>query len=271
VEPRTENEPSRAAGRVETVQTVFDAFARRDVVRMLEFIHPHFRLWVVTSAVTRGGRPYVGHAGVRQYVADATRLWRELELLPARFEPMDEAVVVVGEVHARGSAGELRQPAVWTWKFRDALVIDCRVDSEVSAAREALGDASTIEELLREYIAAFNQRQPEMMIALSDPGIVNYPTAISRGNRHGYVGHRGLRNWIADVLGNDPGHTIEIRAIQKVEAERWAVLGELLIDQHSVSPFASLFDVSADGMITDVREYLSEETLLRELGHLPAT
>jgi ketosteroid isomerase-like protein len=270
VQPRSDMEPLGGAERVETVDRVFEAFARRDLDGVLEFLHPQVRLWVVTSTVTRDGRPYVGHAGIREYFADATRIWRELELLPVRFEAVDEAVIVVGEVHARGPAGELRQPAVWSWKFRDGLVIDCRVDSDVTAAREALGDATATEELLRAYVAAFNERHPEEMIALSDPSIVNYPTAISHGSRRGYVGHRGLRTWIDDVLTNDPGHTIRVRSIQKIEADRWAVLGELFIDRLPVSPFASLIEVSAGGMITEVREYLSEESLLRELGHLPS-
>jgi ketosteroid isomerase-like protein len=266
------NDPARSESwqHIDTVKRVFDAFAQRDIERALEFIHPHVRLWVVTSAVTRGGRPYVGHEGMRQYFEDANRLWEELDLLPIEFDAAGPAIIVVGEVRARGAAGQLRQPAVWTWQFRDRLVIDCRVDSDVGAAREALGDAKTIEELIRDYIGAFNRRDAEAMIVLTDPNIVNYPTAISRGGRGGNVGHRGLRNWIGDVLANDPGHTILAREIRKLDTDRWAVLGELVIDQLPVSPFASLIGVSGGGTITEIREYLSEERLLRELGHLPS-
>ena len=55
--------------------------------------------------------------------------------------------------------------------------------------------------------------------------------------------------------------------MRKLENERWALLGEL-VDELPVSPFASLVRVGR-GLITEAREYLSEESLLREVGHLP--
>jgi ketosteroid isomerase-like protein len=265
-----EPESSGGSQHIDTVRRVFGAFARRDLDGALALMHPHVRLWVVTSAVTRGGRPYIGHDGVRRYFEDANRVWDELELRPIEFDAVEDAIIVQGEVHARGPAGALRETAVWTWKFRDDLVIDCRVDSDITAARGAIGDAKTIEELVRGYVAAFNQRDADAMIVLSDPGIVNYPIALSHGTRGGYLGHRGLRTWIGEMVANDPGHAIVARDVQKLDAGRWAVLGELIIDQQPVSPFASVIDVSRGGMITEVREYLSEETLLREVGHLPS-
>jgi len=56
------------------VKRAFDAFARRDMEGALEFIHPDVRLWLVTAAVTRGGRPYVGHEGLREYARDVEQL-----------------------------------------------------------------------------------------------------------------------------------------------------------------------------------------------------
>ena len=46
------------------------------------------------------------------------------------------------------------------------------------------------------------------------------------------------------------------------------MLGEVTIDDVPVSPFASLIGV-AGGLITEAREYLSEESLLRHFGYLP--
>ena len=71
---------------VETVKRAFDAFARRDMEGALDFIHPDVRLWLVTAAVTRGGRPYVGHEGLREYARDVEQLWREIELRPVEFD-----------------------------------------------------------------------------------------------------------------------------------------------------------------------------------------
>jgi len=119
-------------------------------------------------------------------------------------------VVVLGEVVARGAGGALRQPTVWSWKLSEGLVVECRVDSSVRAAREALGEAQAVEDLLREYIAAFNRREAEGMVVLTDPAVVSYPAAIARIRRK-YVSHQ----------------------------------------------------------IVEGREYLSEENMLRDLGHLP--
>jgi hypothetical protein len=194
-------------------------------------------------------------------------MWKALELVPVEFDQFGQAVVVLGEVRASGPAGELRQPAVWTWKFTNGLVIDCRVDSDVRAAREALGRSETVERMLHGYVAAFNRRDTEAMLALADPAIVTHPVVISRSSRQ-YLGHQGLRNWIRDLLSSEVAYTIEPHEIRKLENDRWAVLGELLIDDEPISPFASLVAI-ARGQITESREYLSEEALLRELGHLP--
>lgn len=249
------------------VRQVFDAFARRDIQGALVLMHPQVRLWVLTGAIAREGRPYVGHDGIWEYFSDADRLWQALELRPIEIYESGEAVVALGEVHAHGAAGELTQPTVWTWKFTEGLVIDCRVDSDLTAARNALGEAKTVEDLLRGFVAAFNRREAEAMIALADPTIVTYPSKASRTSRR-YIGHEGLRHWIRDVLANDQGQTIAAREVRKLEDQRWALLGELTVDAEPLSPFVSLFGVTR-GLITETREYLSEESLLRELDYLP--
>jgi ketosteroid isomerase-like protein len=253
--------------KIETVKRVFEAFGRRDIDAVLRFMHAQVRLWVVTAAVTRDGRPYVGHEGIREYAGDVERVWEELDLRPIEFDQVGDAIVVLGEVRARGPAGALREPTVWTWKFSGGLVIDCRVDSDVRAARDALGRSQTVEDLLRGYIAAFNRRDPDAMTALADPAVVTYPSPIIRANRK-YVGHQGLHHWIRDVRSHDYGHTFVAREVRQLEPQRWAVLGEVTIDDVPISPFASLVSV-ANGLITEAREYLSEESLLRHFGHLP--
>jgi ketosteroid isomerase-like protein len=262
-------EPASAevADRVETVRQVFDAFGRRDIERVLTFMHPRVRLWSVTAAVTRQGRPYVGHDGIREYARDVDRVWRELELLPIDFQVLGQAILSVGEVRARGGAGELRQQTVWTWRFSDGLVVECRVDSDVRAAREALGESSAVDDLLRAYISAFNRRDLQAMTALTDPAFVNQPWSVSQTTRK-YLGHQGLRDWIRHVDALHGGHTVEPREVRKLEDTQWALLGRLLVDDEAVSPFACLFGVSR-GLIADAREYLTEESLLVELGYLP--
>jgi len=252
--------------RIAIVKRIFEAFGRREIDAALTGMHPHVRLWVVTAAVTRGGRPYAGHDGVREYMHDADRLWQVLELSPIEFEEVGEAIIVLGEVRARGPAGELREPAVWTWKFRDGLVIDCRVDSDVRAARAALGQSRTVEDLVRGYVAAFNRRDVDEMITLADPAIVNYPSVVTPGSRR-YIGHQGLLNWMRDVKAEDSGRRLGAHEVRRLEEQHWALLGDLLVDGVPVGSFASLLGV-ARGLITEVREYRTEENLLDELPRL---
>jgi ketosteroid isomerase-like protein len=126
---------------IETVKRLFDAFERRDIEAALEFLHPAIRLIPVTAHFARGGRAYEGHDGIREYMLDVDRLWHEVKLVPREFEAVGHAVVVIGEVHARGPRGELSEPTVWTWKMRDGLAVEGRVHSDVRSAREALGES----------------------------------------------------------------------------------------------------------------------------------
>src|SRR6266699_2834969 len=96
--PEGEDVLAEGSRRIERVKSAFDAFARRDVDRLLAFLHPHVRLWVVTAAVAREGHPYIGHAGIRQYTHDVERVWQELDLQPIEFDDVGDAIVVLGEV-----------------------------------------------------------------------------------------------------------------------------------------------------------------------------
>jgi ketosteroid isomerase-like protein len=125
---------------VELVKRLFEAFARRDVEAALELLAPDVRFMPITAHAARGGEPYVGHAGIREYFEDVAALWQELDLVPLEYEAVLGVVVVIGEVHARGPSGELRAPAVWTWMLRNGLIVEGSVHSDVNSALEALGE-----------------------------------------------------------------------------------------------------------------------------------
>jgi ketosteroid isomerase-like protein len=115
---------SPIARQVEVVKRLFEAFARRDVEGALPLLDPGVRFLPITAHVAREGKAYEGHAGIREYVADVAALWDQVDLVPLEFEAVLGVVVVIGEVHARGPAGELRAPVVWTWKLRDGRVVE---------------------------------------------------------------------------------------------------------------------------------------------------
>jgi len=129
------------AQQVEVVMRLFDAFERRDLEATLALLDADVRFTPVTAQIARGGRPYEGHAGIREYVRDALALWEEIELVPLEYQAVVGVVVVIGEVRARASS-EFRAPVVWTWKLRGERVIEGRVHSDLECARAALGEVA---------------------------------------------------------------------------------------------------------------------------------
>ena len=123
----------------EIVRVVLDAFNRRDISAILPLIHPEARFRPMTAQLLRDGQAYVGRQGITQYFEDVERIWQSITIEPTEVQSAGEAAVVIGYAHVRGHAGEQRLPAVWTWKLRDGLVIDCTVHSDERAARKAIG------------------------------------------------------------------------------------------------------------------------------------
>lgn len=127
------------ARQVEVVRCLFEAFERRDLEAALELLDPGISFFPVTAQVARDGRPYEGHAGIREYFRDAVELWEEVELVPLEYQAVVGVVVVIGEVRARARTSEFTAPAVWTWRLSGERVIEGSVHSDLACAREALG------------------------------------------------------------------------------------------------------------------------------------
>jgi len=58
------------------VQTLFEAFNRRDVEAVLALCHPELEFISVTAQYANENRPYVGHSGMRRYFDDVDDLNR---------------------------------------------------------------------------------------------------------------------------------------------------------------------------------------------------
>jgi ketosteroid isomerase-like protein len=113
---------------VATVQAIYAAFAARDLDGMLAHVADDVEVVPVGTA-RRIGRtdPYRGHAGLREYFADAEELWDELTLHPEDVRATIDSVVVFGFVDARVGGRTIRRRVVWTWKLRGGKVAVLRV------------------------------------------------------------------------------------------------------------------------------------------------
>ena len=107
---------------------IYDAFARRDVEAALELMSDDVEFVPqVTAAMAGRAEPYRGHDGIRQYFADAERLWEELTLTATDIRAAAGSVIVFGHVEGR-TGGELRRRrAIWTWQVRDGRAVALRV------------------------------------------------------------------------------------------------------------------------------------------------
>jgi|SRR5215211_2101479 len=121
--------PGDVAAEVALVRTLFDAFARRDIDGMLQHVADDCELEAPGTAERVGRRePYRGIDGLRQFFADADRVWEELTLFADDIRAAADGVVVFGHVEARHAGEVLRRRAVWLWELHDGKAVRVRVN-----------------------------------------------------------------------------------------------------------------------------------------------
>lgn len=116
-----------AEGDVATVRAIYEAFERRDLDAALTHLAAdvEFQLPATGGLAGREG-PYRGHAGVREYFADAERVWSELVLHAEDIRAASGGVIVFGHVRGRIGGDVVRREVVWSWKLRDGLATSVR-------------------------------------------------------------------------------------------------------------------------------------------------
>jgi ketosteroid isomerase-like protein len=124
---------------VVVVRRAFDAFSRRDEPALLALLDPAVEFHAPTASLARGGRPYLGHAGMREYLRDAAEVWAELRIEPREFRELDDLVVALGRVYAWGAGRVVDAPAGWVWRVRNGLAIAIRVYETPADALSAVG------------------------------------------------------------------------------------------------------------------------------------
>ena len=123
-EPGLYGTPGDVQAEVATVRAIYDAFARRDIEAMLPHVADDCELDLPGTA-ERAGRtePYRGPEGVRQYFADAERVWSELTLTADDIRAASGGVVVFGHVEGRHGGEDLRRRVVWLWQLRSGKAV----------------------------------------------------------------------------------------------------------------------------------------------------
>lgn len=123
-------------------------------------------------------------------------------------------------------------------------------------------------ELGRCWVAAFNSRHADGLIALAHAEIEFHPTILS-GGRNVYHGHDGLARWLEDLAALNSQHTVKAGTIRCASPGDLVIAGEILLGEEAVSPFSMRMRLQ-DGKVISAHAYLSDEALLASLGHLDA-
>jgi ketosteroid isomerase-like protein len=121
------------------VARLFEAFSGRRLEDALPMLTEDVVFQPMTAQVTRAGAPYIGHDGIRQYMADVEEHWEELTLHPTQIKAAGEAVVAMGLVSGSGKGARFEDaPTTWMFKFRGDRVASATIFSSAAQVLEAL-------------------------------------------------------------------------------------------------------------------------------------
>jgi hypothetical protein len=114
-------------------------------------------------------------------------------------------------------------------------------------------------DLIERWIAAFNARDERGLLACAHPEIVLRP--LRWGVRAEYHGHAGVRDWLATISANPSVSTI---TAQYIEPLLDGGIAEGVVDADGTR-FVAVYRLR-DGLIADVRAYMSDRATLERLG-----
>ncbi|HSJ17904.1 MAG TPA: nuclear transport factor 2 family protein [Solirubrobacterales bacterium] len=124
----------------EAVNTLFAAFARRDVEAAARVLDPGVE---IRPAIVGGpeGIVYHGLEGMRQFWADIDAAWAEFRITPEEFRELDGEILVLGRAFARGreTGIVIDSPAAWIARLRHGKIVGFRSFSNPQNALEAAG------------------------------------------------------------------------------------------------------------------------------------
>jgi hypothetical protein len=114
--------------------------------------------------------------------------------------------------------------------------------------------------LARRYVAAYNDRDLEAMLALLDEHAVIHPAPLFE-RRPRYTGRAGVREWWETMLASGRWYEVVMTKVRELGDDQWAVLGEIRDEGDLLSPWIVLLRVRG-ALIIESRSYLSDEGLL---------
>ena len=123
------------------IERLVAAFNRHDAEALMAALAEDAELLPLRAQLE--GRPYRGHEGARQMLADFDEDWEELRLEVDEMREAGDQVVLVGRLQGRGrtSGVDLDVPVGFLWRLRDGQVVFARTFSEPEDAVSELDAA----------------------------------------------------------------------------------------------------------------------------------
>lgn len=122
------------------VERLFEAFNRRDIRGIASVCDEGIEFFSVADGAFGRSAPYLGPAGLRDYVADVARIWEELVMTPCEVERQCDLLLVRGRVYVRSHELGIRDmPVAWIWALRHGRFVRGEVfpDPQEAEARFA--------------------------------------------------------------------------------------------------------------------------------------
>ncbi len=133
-------EPAREMDRA-LVERLFEAFNRRDASEIAVVCDEEMDFFPVGTAEAVGRTaPYIGPAGLREYLDDVEKVWEELRISPKLVERRGDSLLVRGRVYARSRELGIRDmPIAWIWDVSEGRFVrgEVFIDPERAVLRLA--------------------------------------------------------------------------------------------------------------------------------------
>jgi len=126
------------------VERLYEAFNRRNPEEIVAVCDEAMEFYPYATAEAVGrAEPYVGPEGLREYLADADRVWEELLITPSQVEQRDSRLLVRGRVYARSRDLGIRDmPLAWIWEVRNGRFVRGEVFPDLEDAFEQFSAVS---------------------------------------------------------------------------------------------------------------------------------
>jgi ketosteroid isomerase-like protein len=168
--------------------------------------------------------------------------------------------------HVRMEEQELFPYLEETLDERALAAIGARLAHEPYAPDETDEPAASHEgpaDVVHRFLDAIITRDIEGLLALADPEIELHPLRLTA--TPAYMGHDGLRRWLADVAQRAPDVSFDVQDVRSVDADHAIARVVVRVGGEQAAAVTGIFTV-ASGTVREVHGYFSDEDLLSAVG-----